>query len=118
MENFIQPAVSLIAVILLARLATLLSRRLGISPISVQLLVGVLLGPSLFNLLGTPIVFGTWGNISPSPLHAILKILAEIGLIQLMFLAGLRTDWRQVKTLFDSVLSVGAWGFILTAAGH
>ena len=63
------------------------------------------------------IVIGTWGSANPTPLHGILKILAEIGLIQLMFLAGLRTDWRQVKTVFDSVLSVGAWGFILTAAG-
>jgi len=117
MESFVQLVLSLIAIILLAWLAMALGKPLGISTVALQLLIGVLLGPSLFNLLGTPMIVGTWGSISPSPLHHILKMLAEIGLIQLMFLAGLRTDWRQVKTAFDPVLSVGAWEFILTAAG-
>jgi Kef-type K+ transport system membrane component KefB len=117
MENLIQLAISLAAIILLARLASLVSNPLGVSAITVQILIGVLLGPSLLNLLGGPIVIGTWGSISPNLLHSILRVLAEIGLIQLMFLAGLRTDWHQVKTAFGSVLSVGAWGFTLTAAG-
>ncbi len=59
-------------------------------------------------------VLGTWGSPSPSPLHNVLKILAEIGLIQLMFLAGLKVDWHELKKLFKSSFSVGAWGFILT----
>jgi Kef-type K+ transport system membrane component KefB len=44
-----------------------------------------------------------------------LKILAEIGLIQLMFLAGLEVDWRELKKIIKLSFSVGAWGFVLTA---
>jgi Kef-type K+ transport system membrane component KefB len=117
MENLIQLAISLAAIILLARLATLLSSRLGVSAITVQLVIGVLLGPSLFNLLGGAIVIGTWGSVSPNPLHSILKILAEIGLIQLMFFAGLRVDWHEMKTVFKSIFPVAGWSFVLTAVG-
>ena len=81
----------------------------------VQLLIGILLGPSVLNLLEAPMVLGTWGSPSPGPLHGVLKILAEIGLIQLMFLAGLEVDWRELKKLFKPSFSVGAWGFVLTA---
>jgi Kef-type K+ transport system membrane component KefB len=69
----------------------------------------------LLDLLGAPIVLGTWGSPSPKTLHTILKILAEIGLIQLVFLAGLQTDWRELKKKLRSSFSVGAWGFVLTA---
>jgi Kef-type K+ transport system membrane component KefB len=44
-----------------------------------------------------------------------LKILAQIGLIQLMFLAGLEVDWRELKKVIKLSFSVGAWGFVLTA---
>ena len=60
-------------------------------------------------------VLGTWGSPSPGPLHGVLKILAEIGLIQLMFLAGLEVDWRELKKILKLSFSVGAWGFVLTA---
>ena len=97
MEAFTQLTVFLILIILLARAAILLSNRFGLPSISFQLLAGILIGPSLLNFLEAPIVVGTWGSISPSLLHSILKIIAEIGLIQLMFLAGLETDWSRVK---------------------
>jgi Kef-type K+ transport system membrane component KefB len=44
-----------------------------------------------------------------------LKILAEIGLIQLMFLAGLRVDWHALKADLKPILSLSLWGFVLTA---
>jgi Kef-type K+ transport system membrane component KefB len=115
MEAFPQWIIILIGVIVLPRVAGLLARRLDIPTVTVQLLIGVLLGPSLLNLLGTPVLLGTWGSPSPSPLHDVLKILAEIGLIQLMFLAGLEVDWRELKKMVRLSFSVGAWGFVLTA---
>src|SRR5512136_651653 len=114
-ETFTQSIISLIAIIVLARLSTLLSRRFDLPTATLQLTIGVLLGPSLFNVLGIPIVLGTWGSPAPGPTHAVLKILAEIGLIQLMFLAGLRVDWREGKKVFRPSLSLAACGFLLTA---
>src|SRR4030043_1156856 len=115
MEAFPQWIIILIVVIVLSRVAALLARRFGISGLTIQLLIGILLGPSVFNLLGVPMVFGTWGSPSSGPLHSALKILAEIGLIQLMFLAGLGVDWRELKKILNLSFSVGAWGFVLTA---
>jgi Kef-type K+ transport system membrane component KefB len=114
MEAFPHWIIVLIVVIVLTRIVGLFARRLDIPTVTVQILIGVLLSPSLLNLLGTPILFGTWGSPSPSPLHSTLKILAEIGLIQLMFLAGLEVDWHELKKLFKSSFSVGAWGFLLS----
>ena len=115
MDAFPQWIIILIVVIVIARVAVLLARRFGIPAVTIQLLTGILLGPSLLNLLGAPIVLGTWGSPSPGLIHGVLKVLAEIGLIQLMFLAGLEVDWREMKKKLRSSFSVGAWGFLLTA---
>lgn len=115
MESFTQLSIFLISVILLSRLSALLSNRVGFSSVSFQFLTGILIGPSLLNLLGIPITVGTWGSISPSPLHSILKILAEIGLVQLMFLAGLQINWHAIEADLKSILSLSLWGFILPA---
>jgi Kef-type K+ transport system membrane component KefB len=117
MEAFPQWIIILIVVMVLARIAALLARRFDIPAVTIQLLIGILLGPSLLNLMGTPIVLGSWGSISQSLLHSVLRILAEIGLIQLMFLAGLQTDWHKLKTDLKSIFSMSVWSFILAAAG-
>jgi len=117
MEQFTQLTIFLILIVLLERLASLLSARFGLPSVTIQLLVGVLLGPSLLNVLGSPIVLGTWGSPSPSKLHSVLKILAEMGLIQLMFLAGLRTDWRGLKNMVKPIFSLGGWQFVLIVVG-
>lgn len=115
MEKFTQLAISLISIIVLARLGTLMSKRLNIPTITIQLLIGILLGPSLLNLLGAPIAIGTWGSVSTSLLHNILKILSEIGLIQLMFVAGLQIEWSELKTALKSIFLVSGWGFFVPA---
>jgi Kef-type K+ transport system membrane component KefB len=117
MQAFTQLTIFLILIILLARLAVLLSRRFDIPTIAIQLLIGILLGPSLFDLLGAAIILGSWGSISPSLLHSVLRVLAEIGLIQLMFLAGLQTDWHKLKTDLKPIFSMSVLSFILAAAG-
>jgi Kef-type K+ transport system membrane component KefB len=98
-------------------MAPLLAGRFDMPAVTTQLLIGILLGPSLLNLLAVPMVLGTWGSPSSGPLHGVLKILAEIGLIQLMFLAGLEVDWREFKKTVNLSFSIGACQFGFTAAG-
>ncbi len=117
MEAFPQWIIILMVVIVISRIAAVLAKRFGLPSISIQLLVGVLLGPSAFNVLRVPIVLGTWGSPSSGPLYSTLKTLAEIGLIQLMFLAGLEMDWREIKKPIKACFSIGAWAFGLAAAG-
>ncbi len=115
MEAFPPWIIILIGTIVLSRVVALLASRFDLPGVSMQLLVGILLGPSVFNILGVPVVLGTWGSPASGPLHIALKMLAEIGLIQLMFLAGLEVNWRELKKNLNPSLSVGAWGFLLTA---
>ena len=115
MEAFPQWIIILVLIIVLTRIGALLARRFDIPTVTIQLLIGILLGPSVLNLLGVPMVLGTWGSPSPGPLHSVLKTIAEIGLIQLMFLAGLEVDWRELKKILKLSFSVGTWGFVLTA---
>jgi Kef-type K+ transport system membrane component KefB len=46
-----------------------------------------------------------------------MKIVAEIGLIELMFFAGLQVDWRELKKMTDPVFHLMGWLFIVTAVG-
>jgi Kef-type K+ transport system membrane component KefB len=115
MDAVPQWVIILIVVIVIARVAVLLAKRFGMPAVTIQLFMGILLGPSLLNLLGAPIVLGTWGSPSPDIIHSVLMVLAEIGLIQLMFLAGLQTDWHELRGKIKFSFSLGAWGFVLTA---
>jgi Kef-type K+ transport system membrane component KefB len=85
----------LLAIILVgAKLAGLLSQRFGMPAVFGELLLGLLLGPSLLNL------------IEPGET---IDLLGQIGVIVLMFMAGLETE-------LDELLHVGPASF-LTAFG-
>lgn len=88
-----------IALILFATtIAGALSQRIGIPSVIGQLLVGILLGPALLN----------W--IRPGEL---LTAGAEIGVIILMFMAGLESDLKLLKKYFKPAISVATMGVIL-----
>jgi Kef-type K+ transport system membrane component KefB len=78
------------------------SRRLGQPSVMGQLLVGVLLGPALL------------GWITPSPL---ITELAEIGVILLMFLAGLETNVKEIRRSAMAATLVAVGGMALPFAG-
>jgi Kef-type K+ transport system membrane component KefB len=88
----------LMVILLTSRLFAEVFARLKSPPVVGELLAGVLLGPSLLGWLEA---------------DQVIKLLAEIGIILLLFEVGLETDIRQlVKTGFQS-LFVAVSGFIL-----
>ena len=82
-NHFLQLILLLLIILPASKLAGYLSIRLGQPSVLGELLVGVLLGPSLLDLLHVP-VFG--GN---SSLPEFIKELGEIGVLLLMFVAGI-----------------------------
>lgn len=91
-----------IALILFATtIAGALSQRIGIPSVIGQLLVGVLLGPALLN----------W--VRPGEL---VTVGAEIGVIILMFMAGLESDLKLLRKYFKPAISVATFGVILPMA--
>jgi Kef-type K+ transport system membrane component KefB len=107
----------LIAILLPAsKLAASLCTRFGIPAILGELLVGVIAGPGALNLLHRSIFAG--GQASSAFL-----LLAQIGGLVLMFIAGLETDIERMReasvTAFLVALSGVIWPFFLGAgAAH
>ena len=92
-----------LAIILLAsKIAGDLSVKLGQPSVLGKLLVGIILGPALL------------GVISDS---ATLEELSQIGVILLMFIAGLETDIDEFKRSGKASMIVGLSGIIVPLAG-
>lgn len=66
------------------------SLRLGQPAVLGEILAGVLLGPSLLNVLG-------WSLFHEEGLATVVGHLANLGVIFLMFMAGLETDLAQMR---------------------
>jgi Kef-type K+ transport system membrane component KefB len=113
MSPFLQLAFELIVILLAAKLAGYVSMRLGQPSVLGDLLAGVLLGPSLITILGLPFINST-------SLGGTLSELSELGVVFLMFIAGLDlhlgelAGHRKVSLLASTgglLLSVGlGWG--------
>lgn len=74
------------AVLVVARLAGALFRRIGQPPVIGEVIAGIALGPS---------VLGSWSNgLFPTETRPLLRILALFGLVVFMFLVGLELDLR------------------------
>jgi Kef-type K+ transport system membrane component KefB len=90
--------------------------RFGIPSIIGELMVGVLAGPGCFNMLHMRLFSGTSAADS-------FLLIAQIGGLVLMFIAGLETDIERMKkssaTAFLVALSGVIWPFCLGAgAAH
>jgi Kef-type K+ transport system membrane component KefB len=115
-----QPALQLallVAILLPAgKLVASLFSRVGIPPILGELAVGVMLGPGAVNLLHMHLFQG--GEASSA-----LLLMAQVGGLVLMFIAGLETDIDRMReaslTAFLVALSGVIWPFFLGAGvGH
>jgi Kef-type K+ transport system membrane component KefB len=91
-----------VIVILSVLLAGQISRRLGQPSVLGQLLVGVLVGPALL------------GWVQPAP---IIKDLAEVGVVMLMFMAGLETSVGDIRNALWPAMLVAVSGVALPFVG-
>lgn len=106
MSAFLQFALALAILIGAARLGGLLSKRLGQPGVLGELLVGVLLGPSLFNFLQL-----SW--FTDAHLGEQIQHLAELGVIFLMFLAGLEIELDELRKTGRAALLAGLLGVLV-----
>ena len=107
----------LIAILLPAgKIVASISARFGIPAILGELMVGVVAGPGCFNMLHMRLFSGT-------PAADAFLLIAQIGGLVLMFIAGLETDIERMReasvTAFLVALSGVIWPFFLGAgAAH
>lgn len=106
MTPIVQLLFELSILIAAAKLAGYLSSRLGQPAVLGEILAGLLLGPSLLNLEALPF-------LSSPHLPETVSELAEIGVVFLMFLAGLEADLGQMRKAGRIVLLAGLLGVVV-----
>lgn len=106
MTPIVQLLFELSILIAAAKLAGYISSRLGQPAVLGEILAGLLLGPSLLNLEALPF-------LTSSHLPQTVGELAEIGVVFLMFLAGLEADLGQMRKAGRVVLLAGLLGVVV-----
>ena len=111
MEN--NPAIGLFLalgiIILASRLAGSLTRRIGQPRVLGELIVGVILGPTLIDLLHGSIFHGV-------DLSETIHELAELGVLFLMFIVGLEVEVKELARVGRVALFAGFLGAVLPVA--
>lgn len=114
MTHSLQVVLLLMLVVAAAKLAGALATRVSQPSVFGEILVGVVLGPSVLNVLGWPMFAGEPGAI---PLLALVQDLAHIGVLLLMFVAGLETDLDQLRHVGRVAFWVAFGGVLLPLIG-
>jgi len=105
MSSFLQLIFALMVILFFAKLSSYLSMRLGQPSVLGELLAGLVLGPTLLDLTHLPIM-------QDAHLTEVLVMLGELGVLLLMFIAGLELHFSDlVKNTRVSVLA-GVLGVI------
>jgi Na+:H+ antiporter len=117
MTQVLQVLLFLALVTVVSKGAGALSARFGQPAVFGEVLSGLLLGPSLLNVLGWG-VFVPRTSGAPGPgLGGIVQVLADIGVILLMFVAGLETDLQEMRRVGKVAFWAALGGVILPLAG-
>jgi len=100
----------LAVIVLFSRIGNELAARCGQSRVVGEIIIGILLGPSLFGLLAPDVFHYVFRSSAPEP----MMMLSQIGLIFLMFQIGLEFDFSHLKAADNrrAVLLVAAAGLI------
>lgn len=107
MLPFLQFVIAIIIIIFAAKAAGYLSYKLGQPAVMGEVLAGLLLGPSLLNFLSWPVFTDTHLNVT-------ISHLAEVGVLLLVFLAGLELYLPELIKAGKGAVVTGSLGFALT----
>lgn len=124
-----EPVLLILALVLLgAKLGGEAARRLRQPPVVGELLVGVALGPSLLGLIPSfdilhqlDLFFSSGGGATPTGADFtagqelyLLAILAEIGVLLLLFEVGLESSLAEIRRVGASAALVGTYGVVFS----
>jgi Kef-type K+ transport system membrane component KefB len=109
MENeFLNFIAALVIIIVAAKVGGYISNRFGQPAVLGELLAGILLGPTAFNMLGA------WPMFSEDPhLEETITLMSEIGVLLLMMLAGLELDLADLLKSGKASAFSGTLGVII-----
>jgi Kef-type K+ transport system membrane component KefB len=109
--DFLNFILALTVIITAAKVSGYISIRLGQPSVLGELLAGLILGPTVLNMLGAWPRFAADSHLSES-----ITLMAEVGVLLLMFLAGLELDLRELLKAGQVSAIAGTLGVILPLA--
>jgi Kef-type K+ transport system membrane component KefB len=107
MSPFLQLALILVIILLAAKLAGYVAIKLGQPSVLGEMVVGILLGPSLINLFNLPVV-------SDNVLGETISQLGQIGVLLLMFTAGLELHFHELRQNTQTSAFAGIMGALVS----
>lgn len=116
MSTSLQILLFIAVVILGAKLCGAVAARIGLPLVLGELLAGVLLGPSVLNI-GALQCFASAPGLNAVSVEAVFKVLAEIGVVLLMFVAGLETDIAMMRLAVAPAFWAASGGVVLPMVG-
>ncbi len=105
MSQTLQLLLLLSLLILITKTAGLISTRMKQPAVLGELVAGLVMGPTLLNLLGTPLFTST-------QVHDVVLELADLGVILLMFMAGVEVDLTVLLRSSHVSVSAGSLGVV------
>jgi Kef-type K+ transport system membrane component KefB len=81
-----------------------------------ELIAGVFLGPTFLNLAALP-CFAAVGESNAVPVSDIIRVMAAVGVVVLMFVAGLETEIPMLRRAFGPAFWAAFGGVIVPMAG-
>src|SRR5262245_64032238 len=118
MTHILQLLLLLALAIAAAKLAGWMATRIGQPAVFGEILIGLVLGPTVLNVLGLPLFLpGVEGEAGHATLAAIMRDLSEIGVLLLMFVAGLETDLHEMRRVGRVAFWSAFGGVVLPLAG-
>jgi Kef-type K+ transport system membrane component KefB len=112
MSHLLQLLLLLSVIIAAAKLAGAAANRAGQPAVFGEILAGLLLGPTLLDVLAWPL-FTASPPVPGASLSEIVRDLAEIGVILLMFIAGMETDLAELRRVGKVASWSAAGGVVL-----
>jgi Kef-type K+ transport system membrane component KefB len=121
-EDLLIPVlVQLIVIVIVARVAGIVARKIGQPIVVGEIVAGLLLGPSLFGWLFPdlfqtifkPSLPGIDDALTRAAFPKIFEVLKELGLIFLLFLIGLEFEFSHLKQNGRAALSISLVGVLL-----
>lgn len=94
--------IQLVIIILATKIAGYIATKFGQPSVLGEILVGILIGPAILGLVES---------------DDLLHIFSELGVIFLMFFAGLETNLKDLTSNMKSALSVASFGVVLPLIG-
>src|SRR3989442_494741 len=118
MSYVLQVLLLLSLITMVSKGAGTLSARLGQTAVFGEILAGLLLGPSLLNILGWKVFApNAGGDVPHADLAAVVQVMAEIGVVLLMFVAGLETDLQEMRRVGKVAFWAAFGGGVLPLVG-